>query len=546
MHPGRFLSHILASISLVHAAALGQTPGGDDVVDLGYVQYLGNRTYPSVTAYLGIPYAEPPIEDKRFRAPVPLDTDRVSSQANGTIVDARSFANFCIQGTSTGIFDGAGTEDCLKLNVWAPAGSKPGDNLPVLFYIHGGGFKFGHQNIIQFDHWVEQSPNVVIVSIGYRLGLFGFLSSPSFNDSSNGDFNVGFRDQMQALRWVQKYISSFGGDPNRVTINGQSAGGSSVEYHLLAQKDEQLFHGAIGQSVYKAPMGSPEQYEPLFNFVVDRVGCNKGDISQKMACLRKVDASEIAAAHDSIATEFKGPFYGTMPVLDGRLFTEYPTESYEAGRYAKVPLITGATTHDTVLFGETDVVLKDSYPLLTDEDIKDIFSAFNKSSYADEWYYSTDITSSVLFFCSRFELARIYSDQPSWTYRYNQPSRNGLWSQQKPDQVGHSAENSMLSRGTVGLDFGGAYEVRGLNEVETAFSKELIAYFLSFVRTGNPNTYKLPRSPIWREFTPTDPARVVLQAPSDSTRSGIYMETESENEEKACKVINSKWRTFQH
>ncbi len=129
----------------------------------------------------------------------------------------------------------------------------------MLVYIHGGGYIFGNPANWPFDHWIEQSPNLLVVSVYYRLSSFGFLATPEFNDSSNGDFNAGFLDQVEALRWVQQNIASFGGDPRKVTINGQSAGGGSVELHLVADHgNEGLFAGAIPQSIARVPMPPPE------------------------------------------------------------------------------------------------------------------------------------------------------------------------------------------------------------------------------------------------------------------------------------------------
>lgn len=124
------------------------------------------------------------------------------------------------------------------------------------------GYVFGNPANWPFDDWINQSPNVVIVSVYYRLDSFGFLAHPAFASSSEfGDLNVGFQDQTEALRWVQKHIDAFGGDPNQVTINGQSAGASSVELHLVAPQQAGLFHGAIAQSVYRTPLPSPQQQE---------------------------------------------------------------------------------------------------------------------------------------------------------------------------------------------------------------------------------------------------------------------------------------------
>jgi carboxylesterase type B len=155
--------------------------------------------------------------------------------------------------------------------------------VPVLFYIHGGGmlgsllsrttpinspcptdFIYGNPVNWPFDSWVSQSPNVVIVSVYYRLSSFGFLSHPSV---SADDLNAGFRDQIEALRWVQKHISAFGGDPTKVTINGHSAGGASVELHLVtSENQERLFRGAIAQSVSRRPLPLPAQQQVRESF----------------------------------------------------------------------------------------------------------------------------------------------------------------------------------------------------------------------------------------------------------------------------------------
>ena len=123
------------------------------------------------------------------------------------------------------------------------------------------GYEFGNPANWPFDHWIHQSPNVVIVSVYYRLSSFGFLALPDLEESQLGDFNAGFLDQTEALRWVKRHIASFGGNPNQVTINGESAGGSSVELHLIANNDDELFTGAIAQSVFRTPLPTPEQQE---------------------------------------------------------------------------------------------------------------------------------------------------------------------------------------------------------------------------------------------------------------------------------------------
>lgn len=190
---------------------------------------------------------------------------------------------------------GAGSEDCLKVNVYAPVGARKGDNRmsPCSMeersscashfttspraglhsrrrYVQQGptarscafsnrsrapGYTYGNPRNWPFDHWIHQSPDVIIASVYYRLDSFGFLAGPS----SDVDLNAGFQDQIQALRWVQEHISAFGGDPRRVTIDGESAGGSSIELHLVSPASRGLFAQAILQSVYRTPVPAPAQ-----------------------------------------------------------------------------------------------------------------------------------------------------------------------------------------------------------------------------------------------------------------------------------------------
>ena len=144
--------------------------------------------------------------------------------------------------------------------------------MPVLVYIHGGGYVYGNPRNWPFDHWIHQEPHVVIVSVYYRLDSLGFLAHPAFlKDPALGEHNVGFLDQIESLRWVQRHIEAFGGDPTRVTINGESAGGSSVELHIVAPQSAGLFSRAIAQSVYRTPLPTPDQMEVSIRIRVGNV-----------------------------------------------------------------------------------------------------------------------------------------------------------------------------------------------------------------------------------------------------------------------------------
>ncbi|KAF8556605.1 alpha/beta-hydrolase [Imleria badia] len=521
-------------------ASASASDGTGPTVNVGYTTYLGNQSYPDTVAYLGIPYAEPPVGDLRFRATVPLNTTRVSDEAGGQVVNATYYPDFCVQGTTRhGDAGGAGSEDCLKVNIYAPYGAKEGDNLPVLFYIHGGGYIFGNPRNWPFDGWIHQSPNVVIVSVYYRLDSFGFLASPEFTDPAYGDFNAGFQDQLQALRWVNQYISTFGGDPNCVTINGQSAGGSSVELHMVANQGERLFHGAIAQSVYRSPLPIPEEQQLLFEFYSSYAGCGTGSIGERMTCLRNASVSALARAQDAANQgNFSGLYNFFRPVLDGLLFSGYPTLQFQLGQFARVPLIVGSTSNETLSTGTNiPVALKEYFPALTETDIQEFVALYPLSDYDSPSQQFQVATGEPGVICGREAMggpASLSSD--TWTYRYNTPNPTS-----GSDVVAHAAENWMMFDG-INTGFNGTGTFTAQTPAELAFASELIAYWLSFVRSANPNTYKLDVSPTWEQYTPLNKVRMVLmQDPKNlTTVSGSYVEEEPTVEGDRCAFAISK------
>ncbi|KAK7683818.1 hypothetical protein QCA50_013194 [Cerrena zonata] len=527
----------LSSLVICASVLVLGAPSVNNIVDLGYAKYTGNFTAPHSVAYLGLPYAEPPVGDRRWRAPVTLDTRRISREAGGRAVDAKSYPNFCIQ-ASTGAGDagGAGSEDCLKVNVYTPAGAKRGDNLPVLVYIHGGGYFYGNPANWPFDHWINQSPNVIVVSVYYRLSSFGFLAHSGFaSDKSLGDLNTGFLDQREALRWVQKYISAFGGNPNQVTINGESAGGGSVQLHLVAKNEDNLFQAAIAQSVYRHPVQDPKLQEPQFDFFAAQAGCGSGSTADKMACLRKASVSAIARAQDA---PFTGAWNSWHPVRDVNTIVEPPTESFKNGRFKKIPVIVGAVSNETVSTGTIAQAWKNSFPALTDQDITDLLAQYPLSAFssADEQFRSA--TGDPLLRCAREIVAGEYSKvTKAFTYRYNQRNPTGA-----SPLVEHAAENWMMFLGT-NTGFNGSTTFTQLTPEENAFAEELIAYWLSFVRSHDPNTFKLARSPVWQPFTNEKHPRIVLQQ-NTTTTSGSYTEVDYVPEIKRCAAIAGKVKTM--
>ncbi|KAJ6473312.1 Alpha/Beta hydrolase protein [Mycena vulgaris] len=509
-----------------------------NIVDTGYAKYRGNLSFPNAVAYLGIPYAEPPLGNLRFRAPLPLNTSRIAAAAGGKVVDATQYPDFCVQGSiGAGDAGGAGSEDCLKINIYAPAGATTGSQLPVLVYIHGGGYVFGNPRNWPFDHWIHQSPNVVIVSVYYRLDALGFLSVPDFSDPANGDFNVGFSDQIQALRWIKQHIAAFGGNPNKVTINGESAGGSSVELHLVANTVENLFQGAIAQSVYRTPLPTPEQLIPQFQLFASTAGCGTGPVTSQLTCLRAASVSALAPAQDLVSATLPG-YRSFHPVLDGTIFTDFPTRQISSGKLANVPIMVGSTSNETLTGGSTiTAALESFFPSFTDATASDLLAEYPISDFASPALQSQAAIGEPELLCARHILASAASNHnKAWTYRYNQrnPTSGGTG-------VGHAAENWMMFQGSnTGLNGSGTFTP--MTPVETSFAAELIAYWLSFVRAGDPNTFKLARSPLWTQFTSGAKARIVLQQDPLNTTvlSGSFLETQLDLETRRCSFVASQ------
>ncbi|KAF5373821.1 hypothetical protein D9758_000817 [Tetrapyrgos nigripes] len=536
----------------------------DAVVDTGYARYLGNRSYSNTISYLGVPYAEPPLGELRFRKAVPLNTTRLQEEQKG-IYDATHYPDFCIQGGRDGLAGGAGMEDCLKVNVYTPVGASRGTNLPVLVFLHGGGYIFGNPHNFPFDNWIHQSPNVVIVSVYYRLNSLGFLTHPEFTSSNIGDVNAGFFDQIEALRWIQKYIDQFGGNPEQVTIMGHSAGASSVELHLVARLEEMgrpngaLFSKAIAQSAYRVPLPTLEQQVPLFDFYSSAAGCEDGSVSEKMTCLRNVPVDALARAQDlAITPAFDGAYNIFRPVVDGKIIRDYPTKLIMNGEFLDVPLLIGATSNETSI-NEMPAAegLKFLFPTLEEEDIQEFLRVYPRDDFTSDSQHFQVMTGESVFICSVPLIASAFSRRQNnvWTYRYNQPNPT-----KGSSAVAHSAESWMMFGGT-NTGNNGTSIFTPLSPTDKLFSEELISYWLSFVRTGNPNSFKQARSPYWEKYT-TEPLethyqvpmtetdvlprrRMVLQkdANGDDTASpisGCFLEREPENEGNRCTFVGTK------
>lgn len=337
---------LAAATCLTACGAQGQTPVPSaplTPVEAG-VQGGALRGYVEggVRIFKGVPYAQAPVGDLRWRPPQP-------AKAWTGVREAQAFGPDCMQNrvgwddTQTKL---PVSEDCLTLNVWTP---KDAPKAPVMVWIHGGGYVMGSGSQPVFDGAALARRGVVVVTFNYRLGRFGFFAHPAL-DAEHPDepkANYAFMDQIAALAWVKANIAALGGDPNRVTIFGQSAGGGSVSQMMLIPAARGLFQQAIAQSgggrdvwpLLAADRPGKVSAETIGVAFADKAGAKNATAAD----LRALPAAKLLGKLDLLNME-EATFSG--PVVDGRLVSSSAIEGFAAGRQAKVPLLIGANSDE--------------------------------------------------------------------------------------------------------------------------------------------------------------------------------------------------------
>src|SRR5215468_3655441 len=317
----------LGALAAAAPAASASTLGGRDAAGgpvtgtaNGAVRGLANG---AVKEFLGIPYAAPPVGALRWQPPQP------AASWSG-VRDATQFAPHCPQSASP--FGQASTsEDCLYLNVFTPSHQQAGSHFPVMVWIHGGALVTGESN--DYDPTALATDGVTVVTINYRLGALGFLAHPALADSSGQSGDYGLMDQQAALRWVQSNIAAFGGDPQNVTVFGESAGGLSTLSQVASPQASGLFERAIVESgSYNLTQASLAAAEAAGAAFAAKAGC----ASQTAACLRSLPVSTILASENTA---------GYTPNLNSEVLPQTLGTAFSTGAFNRVPIING-TNHD--------------------------------------------------------------------------------------------------------------------------------------------------------------------------------------------------------
>jgi carboxylesterase type B len=367
-------------------------------IDLGYSVYRGaNNATSQLNSWKGVRFAAPPVGPLRWQLPQAPESNRSSP------IDASSYAPTCYQsGNSAGgrIRPGnqsLAAEDCLFLNVWSPATTT--EPLPVFVWIHGGGYGAGsgRQDLTAFIN--ANNNSIVGVAIQYRLGAFGFLSSDEVN--RNGMPNAGLYDQTFALEWVQSYIHLFGGDPTRVTIGGESAGGGSVMLQDMA------YGGTLGNKLFTNTFSAspylPMQYgyadwvptQAYYAFAT-AVGCAPsapydGSGQTIFQCLASADSATLANASATVSQEGVYGTWGFLPVTDGRLVQDLPSRQLLEKKVNGQNALVGNNANEGAPFVAQNITTEDdlvaflryTFPLFTDTDIQRVLLYYPSSNASD-------------------------------------------------------------------------------------------------------------------------------------------------------------------
>jgi para-nitrobenzyl esterase len=493
----------LAAPNLASAAGANHPPGGREVTvrtDNGLVR---GDTRTGYNEWLGIPFAAPPVGDLRWQAPQP-----VASWAG--VRDATHFGNRCVQGNGwdPGYETVKLTEDCLYLNVYAPHTNKR--DLPVMVWIHGGGFSGGAGQDTDPRKYVENG-NVVYVTINYRIGALGYLDlPPTGQDSADGPGNYGLLDQQAALRWVQRNIGRFGGSARNVTIAGQSAGGSSVCDHLASPTAAGLFARAIIMSG-GCGMSTQAQGQSSSVAFAQALGCT--DAGAMLACLRG------KAPADILAQQQKTPI---RPAVGGSAFPIDPGTAVTTGQFNRVPVMNGQVHDENNLFvfqnndfvghpvtaAQFESYVRTTYGTNADK----VLAAYPLSSYASPGLALGRLQSDAGSYV-RKQLDDNFSRYvPTYAYEFAEEQTPQFTSIFRLQQQGDPAKSFPFGATHVD-DLGYLWEYLGqtlpYTDDQLELSDQMIAFWTMFQRNGNPN---VDFNPVWPNYTVERPVWMVLNA----------------------------------
>ncbi|MEA2259886.1 MAG: para-nitrobenzyl esterase [Acidobacteriaceae bacterium] len=452
-----------------------------------------------VSAYQGIPYAAPPVGKLRWQAPQPV-------VSWNSVLDATKYGHRCAQDHvyADMVFQNratpadSGSEDCLTLNIYAPARKPHNAKLPVMFWIHGGGYSAGASSEPRHNGDFLPLKGVVLVTINYRLGVFGFLALPELASEQRGSSgNYGLMDMVAALNWVKKNIAAFGGDPNCVTIFGESAGSFAVSALMAAPSAQGLFHRAIGQSGGALNSGTLSMDSHAVAGAKHAAWAMEAG-ANTLEALRALSIEQILAA----ATKENGVRF--IPVIDGKFLSESVLDTYKSGKQAKVPLLAGFNRDEDASFATGMTAEK--------------WQAMAKQRYTDQadaflqlYPGPTDevaMRSAADFGGDQFiaygtwkwmEIDRQTGNKNIYRYRFDLGAPPSKF---HPDSYAFHSDDIEYVFGTLDTRPGAVWRPE-----DYSLSDQMMSYWTNFARRGDPNGVdgNGQRLPEWPKYADGDP-----------------------------------------
>jgi para-nitrobenzyl esterase len=490
----------LALFALIGTAKAVRAGAGNTVITTQEGRVTGMRRN-GVREFLGIPYAAPPIRELRWRPPEP-------HQPWKTLYASTHMGPSCPQALA--VTAGLATaEDCLFLNVYAPDSARSG--LPVMVWIHGGAFILGSGSAYDGSALVRKH-ELIVVTINYRLGALGFLALRSLEAESSAQVagNYGLLDQQAALKWVKRNIPAFGGDPGKVTIAGESAGGISVCDQLLSPGASGLFRGAIIESGPCMRQATMAEREKTGRALMTKLGC--GEANNEAACLRaKTDQQVLAAMPGSL----QGPLLWA-PVVDGHVLPMQPVEAFRSGNFNKVPVINGSNRDEGSLFVAFGKPLSvESYPaaiasfarahpadgrsLSDDNNSARVLAEYPLESYQSPSEGLAAVLGDAIFSCPIEQTNELMSTfVPSYEYEFNDRHAPPTLMPYPPFPLGayHASEIQYVFQ-----TYFPASRTSGKPNflpAQLQLSDHMADYWSRFIATGHPDG----TSPIWSPAKP--------------------------------------------
>lgn len=465
--------------------------------------------------FLGIPYAAPPVGERRWAPPEAPPAWRGNR-------DATAHGPGCMQAialdgfgpwTSEYVTPAPVSEDCLTLNIWAPEKRDDGP-LPVMLWIHGGAFMSGSNSVPVYDGAALARQGIIVVSINYRLGVFGFAGFRALADAPGSGTNFGLQDILAALRWTQRNIGAFGGDPAQVTVAGQSAGAMAVHMLLLSPQADGLFARAIAQSgVIETPLPGRDD---AYRRGDDLLGRAK---LADVAALRRLPAEQVMALLDA------GPPAGTAdvggvpllgPVADGTIVPGQIASLEAEGRRRDVPVMVGLTADEGVL--------NPDYFRTTAADVQARTARIAGGSVAASQLLGAAPQDGAAAVAANRRLTRLYGQASviDWAGGHRSPLFAYYYTHPEPgpgsDMFGafHSAEIPYIF-GTLN-----AAPSRPFTDMDRQIALRMSAYWANFIKRGDPNGSGLPQ---WPRFAPGSAELMELGAhfaPYDRDREALH------------------------